>query len=128
MRHPLDPVPLHERAERLGESLAENVISFESVREICAAWAQGQSQVDKSGLQSRLVGAAVDTASARLRAMANAEMSLRWAVRPLLASRAPVERIEAAALRAAGDVLSRDEIRAVLAEEWQRAQPRRRVR
>lgn len=125
MNHRLDPIHLHHAAAKLAEPLARGDLSWDGVRTICRDMAATAANVDRNGLQARLCWRAADEARALRTRRQNAETAIRWAVRPLMhgATRA---QIEEAAGRANGDVLTWDEIKPILAEEWQRAHQARR--
>ena len=117
-RHRLDPLHLHHAAERLGDIVAAGHMSDDDASATILSWCEKASGVDRTGLQARLHWTMRDTATAARRARENAETAIRWAVRPLMRGGAPIAEIEEAAGRANGDVLTWDEIRPVLADEW----------
>lgn len=128
-RHPNDPPNQHDAAERLGEMVADGLLSeFEAGKTMAVivkvAFANAPN-VDRNGLRARLVWSAKDARHARERQRANADTAIRWACRPMIAAKADRTAILEAARKAGGDILTDAEILPILAEEWDRAHKRR---
>lgn len=128
-RHRLDPPAQHDAAERLGEMVADGSIpeaeAGKAMATIVKIAIQEAPNVDRIGLRTRLVWSAKDARHARERQRANAETAVRWATRDMIASNAPPADTFVAAQKAAGDILTADQIRRILADEWDRAHRRR---
>ena len=80
--------------------------------------------LDPRGLRMRLVWSARDARNARVLQRDNIETAVRWAMRPLIQIRASKEATLAAGHKAAGDLLTAEQIRAIAADEWNKAQRR----
>ena len=123
MRHPTPPpvaLPpgLAELADRLAVQLADGALDFQDCCRLVHC-ATGTPPPDYDG--ARAIWRARDGAADIARRRRRAEWNARLAIRPLFAARAPAETIEAAALRAAGGVLSRPALFALLVAERDRA-------
>lgn len=128
-RHPNDPPTQHDAAERLGEMVADGLLSEAEAGKTMAvivrvAFANAPN-VDRHGLRARLVWSAKDSRKARETQRANAITAVRWATMGLIKANAHRDKILDAARKAAGDVLNDTELMPILAEEWDRFHKRR---
>lgn len=129
MRHDLDPLRLHQAAQRLGEVVGAGLMPDGEAAACVEAWAResAASAGHRRGLQMRLMHRMRDAAVAVRARRERAEMAIRWAVRPLFAARAPAAAIEEAAGAANGEVFAWEEVAGVLRDELARARGRMRA-
>lgn len=129
MWHRDDPMGLRVAAVALGRLVGRGEVSAGFAREAARQWAADHvgSGAQHQGLSIRLCWGVFDTARAERLARANADVAVRWAVRPLFRAQASASAIEEAAGRAGGGVLDWPEVAAILGEELAAVRGRRRA-